>query len=240
MEHRNYEELMAERARYPLGKPTPYRPGHKNHLEDNTPVEMRGTYHGPMRPRWLSYRTAWGTFAMIFILGGIFLLIYFGNLFVFHYSEPYRNVVILLTAVLAPFIYYRLGRAPIAATLANNYPTAWIRKAILLPSMAVIMVVLPLIAPLGWLFAGVAWSSGTMQRVPAVAVEVRSYVNKRRGCSQYATLRLLSVEKKTCLDYHYPRLAMRPGQYLMASVRTVPFGFLILLIADASPVAQDS
>jgi hypothetical protein len=53
MEHRNYEELMAERARYPLGKPTPYRPGHKNHLEDNTPVEMRGTYHGPMRPRWL-------------------------------------------------------------------------------------------------------------------------------------------------------------------------------------------
>lgn len=240
MEHRNYEELMAERARYPSGKPTPYRPGHKNHLEDNTPVDMRGTYRGRVQPRWLLNRTAWGTFAMIFILGGIFLLIYLGNLFVFHYSELYRNLVILLTVGLAPFTYYRLGCTPIAAKLAKNHPTAWIRKAILLPSMAVIMAVLPLIAPLGWLFAGVAWSSGAIQSVPAVVSEVWPYINKRRGCNQYATLQLLSVEKKTCLDYHYPRLAMRPGQYLVASVRTVPFGFLILSIADASPVAQDS
>ena len=238
-EHQNYEEVLAERARYPLGRPAPYRPGHKNYLEDNKPTKLWETDDGDSRSGWPAHRTAWVMFALMFIGAGVFLLMHFGELFVFHYAEPYRNLVILLTVVLAPFVCYRMGRPPFAARLAKKYPTALIRKGILMPIMAVLVVAVPLVAPLGWLFAGVAWSNGATQSVPAMAVEVEAY-RERKGCNEFATLRLLSVEKRTCLDFRYPRSAMRRGQHLAVVVRAVPFGFLIMSIADASPVALDS
>ena len=238
-EHRNYEEVLAERARYPLGKPTPYRPGHKNYLEDNNSIGTRETHEGHRRSRWSARRTAWVMFTLIFIGVGFLLLMHFSELFVFHYAEPYRNLVILITVVLAPFVFYRLSHSTFADELAKKHPTAWIRKGISLPVMAVLAVVLPLVAPLGWLFAGVAWSNDVTQRVQAMAIEVRPY-SKGKGCDQFATLRLLSIEKETCLDYRYPRSAMRRGQHLSVGIRTVPFGFLIVSIEDASPDAPDS
>lgn len=215
-EYRDFQKRLAERAR------------HATH----TSYEAHG------RRPWPAHQTAWVMCALVVIGAGFFLLMHFGELFVFHYAEPYRNIVMLLTVLLAPIVCYRLGQSLFDDELSKRHPTAWIRKGILLPLTAIVVVVFPLTAPLGWLFAGVAWLDGATQQVPATAIEVQPY-SSRKGCDQFATLRLLSVEKETCLDYLYPRSAMRRGQPLTVIVRTVPFGFLIVSIADTDQSEQD-
>lgn len=45
-ERRPYSEVDAERDQYPLGKPTPYKPGHKNYLENNDPIDISDSTQG--------------------------------------------------------------------------------------------------------------------------------------------------------------------------------------------------
>lgn len=49
-ERRPYLEVDADRDKYPLGKPTPYKPGHKNYLENNNPKGIRDSTQGNAFP----------------------------------------------------------------------------------------------------------------------------------------------------------------------------------------------
>jgi hypothetical protein len=49
-ERRPYSEVDAERDKYPLGKPTPYKSGHKNYLENNDPGGVGDSTQGNAFP----------------------------------------------------------------------------------------------------------------------------------------------------------------------------------------------
>ncbi len=57
---RPYSEVEAERAKYPLGKPAPYRPGHKNYLDKN--YMRRGPNRIPFGER------VWNTIVSLLLL----------------------------------------------------------------------------------------------------------------------------------------------------------------------------
>ena len=162
---------------------------------------------------------------------GIALLAHFNDRFVFRYADPYTTIALLSVVLLAPFVLYWLQYSPGASAVAEKYPTSWVRKVIVMPFMAALIVGLVFAAPLGWLFAAVAWSDIPVERVSATAVEVGTHA-RRKNCDQYATLRLAGAEKKTCLDGLYPPSVMRPAQELAVGIKATRFGFLIVSVSD--------
>ena len=196
----------------------------------------------PRRPRGASFakrtparkrRARWALLLPGALFIGIALLAHFNDRFVFRYADPYTTIALWSVFLLWPFVLYWLQYSPGASAVEKKYPISWVRDGIVMPFMAALMVALVFAAPLGWLFAAVAWSDVPVERVGATVVEVGTHA-RRKGCDQYATLRLAGAEKKTCLDGLYPPSVMRPGQELSVGTKSSAFGFLIVSIAPAS------
>jgi hypothetical protein len=197
-----------------IPRPKPFTP------EDRTPAQKR--------------RARWAMFAIFPLVIGLLLFMQFRERFVFRYAAPYMTFSLWSLILFSPFIHYWMKRRHAEAELARKYPTNWVRKGIVMPLMAAMTVGVVLAAPLGWLYAAVAWSGAATEHLNATAIEVGNYT-RGKGCDQYATLRLAAVDNKTCLDGLYPPSAMRPGQRLDVGARMTSFGFLIVSIAEAAP-----
>ncbi|MCC2972369.1 hypothetical protein [Massilia sp. IC2-476] len=170
---------------------------------------------------------------LLFLIAGIFLLMYFEGRFIFRYAEAYTRFLFVSWLLITPYVLYRMTAASVFATrLADQYPTRWLRKWVAMLLSASLAVVFVCLAPLGWIFAMAAWSAADVHQTSATAIKVGEY-SRRKGCDQVATLRFRSVDKETCLDALYPPSAMRPGQLLDVGIAPSPVGFLIVSIKAA-------
>lgn len=172
---------------------------------------------------------------LFFILSiGSILVFHPGGRFVFYYERTYVNIALCSSLLIAPFALYRLKRwQAFDQGLARRYPTHLVRRWILLPLTAFMLVGMLFAAPLGWLFAAAALIGGAESHVHAVATEVSPH-SRRKGCDQRATLRFASADKDLCLDGLYPPAAMQPGEALTVGIRTFPFGFQVVSIQAAT------
>ena len=167
-------------------------------------------------------------------LVGAGLFAYFNERFVFDYAGPWMRMAVWSPVVLVPVVIFLMAFSrAFTKELAKKYPTTWLRNGIVIPLWALMAVGLFLAGPLGWFVAVMAWSGGPVQHVGATAIEVRPY-SRAKGCDQSATLRILSVDEKTCLDGLYPPGAMRPGEQLDVGITVSPIGFLIVSMSGTS------
>jgi hypothetical protein len=180
-------------------------------------------------------RAIWGTLFIFYLMVGALFLHIFADRFVFHYAEVYTRISLWSLLLFTPFVLYRMKRTrSFAENLAKKYPTTWIRSWVMMPLTAAMLVGVFFAAPLGWLFAAAAWYGGPVHHVNTTAAKVGTYA-QRKGCDQSATLRLVSVDKETCLDNLYSPSTMREGQLLNIGTTVFPFGFLIVSIESADP-----
>ncbi len=180
-------------------------------------------------------RPIWQAIFFCYLIVGLFSFVFFDDRFVFYFAASYAKISMLFVLLCTPFVLYWMLRAcNMRSQLAKTFPTGWIRNWVMMPLMAAVSTSVFVVAPLGWLFAGAAFYGGAVNQVSATAIQVGTY-SRRKGCNQSATVRMVSVDKKTCLDNLYPTTTMREGQQLVASITMFPFGFLISSIGNADP-----
>lgn len=180
-------------------------------------------------------RAVWQAIFICYLMVGLFLFAFFADRFVFYFAASYTKISMLFVLLFTPFVLYWMLRARnITTQMVRTYPTGWIRNWVMMPLMAAVLSSVFVVAPLGWLFTAAAVYGGPVHQVSATAIQVGTY-SPGKGCDQSATLRLASVDKKTCLDNLYPTTTMREGQLLVVSITMFPFGFLISSIGNADP-----
>lgn len=200
-----------------MSRPVPHIPSLSEH---RTPAQ-----------RW---RIMWNWLFSFYLVVGALLLYNLADRFVFYYAETYTKISLWSMFLLWPFVVYLMLRRGNRAERARSEPISWQRNLVAMPLTAALIVGVFFAAPLGWLFAGAIWHGGSVHHVSATAVEVENYA-RRKGCNQSATLELLSVHKKTCLDHLYPPSTMRERQLFDVGVLLFPFGFFISSIANGDP-----
>lgn len=182
-------------------------------------------------------RVRWALLAFSPFLAGALLLAGYGRRSVFHLADLYETVALWSVLLFTPLVLYRLRcNDAFSEQIAMKFRSDWLRTWIVMPLTAAVLVGAVFAAPLGWAVAAAAWSGDPVQLIRATATDVGDHA-QRKGCNQTATLRFASADTRICLDGLYPLSSMQPGQLLDVGIVPFRFGFLIVSIAPAVPVA---
>jgi hypothetical protein len=162
---------------------------------------------------------------LIFCAVGMGGLLLAGQSFVF-YDEPaiWRGLAIACLLLYPPALYF-FSRHQADADLKRDFPTTWLRKAVIFPVLLGLHVAVVAASPLGWLMTWAALSGQPRHAVPALVASVEEVTE--RYCSRYATLVLANQMTTVCISGTFARNTLSPGDELDAQVSLHAGGFFI-------------
>lgn len=183
--------------------------------------------HQPASWRWVPV-----ALAIAFVIAGVTLESTLGRRFVFWFADDYRAATPWLFATLLAlfFVIYRRS-GDLARISRSQYPTAWVRRFLMLPITAALLALTVLVTPLGWAaFLGSAFA-GAPEPLPGKLLSLKERAPDPYACALRGSLRLEPASAEICLDGLVAGPVPKAGDAVRVIGRPSPFGVLIEEVA---------
>jgi hypothetical protein len=177
----------------------------------------------PASRRWVPV-----ALAMAFVMAGVTLELTLGRRFVVSFADAYRAATPWLFAALLVLLFVVHRRfESLRQIYRNRYPTAWVRRFLMLPITAALLALAILVTPLGWA-ALLGWAfAGAPEPLSGKLLSLEERSPDPYSCALQGKIRLDRASSEICLDGLVTESVPKAGDPIRVVGRQSRFGVLI-------------